>query len=82
MIPAEAVEAAMEAFLSESVARKGELGAQPMALLSALESAAPHIRAQALEDAADSRETERLFMFGWDARERLRTRAAAERGVE
>jgi hypothetical protein len=60
----EAVEAAMEAFLLEGVKRKGELGAQPLALLAALEAAAPillsherQLTADAHRDAIVNRDT-------------------------
>lgn len=84
MIPAEAVEAAGKAFLRESATRKGELGAQPLALLAALEAAAPHIRAQSLEAAADiaGRPENRWWAEGRNRAKWLRNLAEAERGTE
>lgn len=53
MIPNEAMQAATNAYLRSKSESQGEIGWSALALRAALEAAAPHIRAQALEDAAD-----------------------------
>jgi hypothetical protein len=61
VIPDEAVEAAAKAFQLELVMRKGEIGASSLALLAALEAAAPHMIQAARAEAWDEG-----HLMGWN----------------
>ena len=73
MISDEAVQAAMEAFLLESSKRKGELGGSSLALLSALEAAAPHIAAEAWDEGRESVDFDSCGLNPYRSQARTRT---------
>jgi hypothetical protein len=90
MIPEEAIEAARAAIRKESMKIHGWGESENAIARAAAEAAAPFIRAQAIEDAADElgkespfhdyKDTEAHWRIGTKLAAILRARAVAERG--